>query len=78
MAREIDKEQKSGLITEMLQAGYSPKEINAITGISMSYIYHFKTDSYDALLAEWDIVTEQLRNSGRDLSKIKIAKRRAV
>lgn len=75
--RDIDKERKSELIAEMLKDGYSPKEINAKTGISISYIYHFRTDSFDAMLTEWDAITEALKNSGRDLSKIKIVKRRA-
>ena len=73
---KAEKLMKCDIVTDLLSKGMAPREISRQTGISESYVYHLRVDSFDVLMYEWEDVTERLKRSGYDLSKIKLTKRR--
>lgn len=62
-------------IFEMLKAGRPASEVSKILGVRYSYVAAIQVDMEYGLLHEWEKVTKRLRQSGYDLSKIRIVSR---
>ena len=62
-------------IFELLNAGKTAHEVSEMLGVRYSYVAAIQVDMDYGLLHEWEKVTARLRQSGHDLSRIKIVAR---
>lgn len=62
-------------IFELLKAGRPAREVSEMLGVRYSYVAAIQIDMDYGLLHEWEKVTKGLKQSGYDLSKIRIVSR---
>lgn len=62
------------IVASLLRSGLSNEEVSERASVSVGYVYNVKSSIEYGFMADWEKVTGRLKNSGYDLSKIRLTK----